>query len=297
MKEKEDPEAYKAIVLNCLLYVKVAKMSDVIYRQIESSYAKQPIKYQFRKFVAKELTVPVLNSDFITGNLFPDSEIPCKLHFALVNTLSKNGDMRTNPFQFYRKYQFPKKDSTQLLANRAHEIENHCMYERLEVMHSEHREMFMQHKQLLAVIENLVKSTQGGGGSQTTEPPLAPSAPSGSQTVNDEDEEDDPLRASGSGVRTRSGKGPGPKKGRFQESDGRSERSAYFSTQGTQGSQIEPTTAFTIPTLPDLDNPIQQLSQREFRRELEAEIVKVWIKSFELDINSAPLDQVKFFLN
>ena len=74
-------------------------MSDQIFRELETSFAKQPILYQFRKFIAKEITVPVLSREFVTGNLFPDSEIPCKLHFVLVDTNYLCGDQKKNHFQ------------------------------------------------------------------------------------------------------------------------------------------------------------------------------------------------------
>ena len=50
-------------------------MSDQIFNQLETSFSKEPILYQFRKFVVKDITVPVLSREFVTGNLFPDSEI------------------------------------------------------------------------------------------------------------------------------------------------------------------------------------------------------------------------------
>jgi hypothetical protein len=155
MKAKDDPENYKVVVSNCALYVKVAKMSDIIYKQIENMYAKTPILYQFRKFVAKEITVPVFNQDFVTGNLFPDSEIPCKLHFVLVSTISKNGDQKTNPFQFYRKYKITKEDNN-TTSNLAIQIDQTCMFERLREMHNQNKSI---QNQLLTVMQQLVKQT------------------------------------------------------------------------------------------------------------------------------------------
>jgi len=47
LKEQNDAEKYKAIVFNCVLYVKVARISDQIFKELETSFAKQAILYKF----------------------------------------------------------------------------------------------------------------------------------------------------------------------------------------------------------------------------------------------------------
>jgi hypothetical protein len=143
MKDPSDTEKYRAIVLNCVLFVKVAKMSDAIFRELETSFTKQPILYQFRKFIAKEINIPVLSREFITGNLFPDSEIPCKLHFVIVHSNSKCGDQTTNPFTFLRKFTI-KKDEIDKSGNLAVEIDQTCMYAKLRDMHKQNQTLQIQ---------------------------------------------------------------------------------------------------------------------------------------------------------
>jgi len=152
MKDESDTEKYKAVVLNCVLYVKVAKMSDQIFKELETSFAKQPILYQFQKFIAKEITVPVLSREFVTGNLFPDSEIPCKLHFVLVDTNALCGDQTKNPFQFPQKFKI-KKDKNELAGNLAVEINQTCMYEKLKDMHKQNRNLQVQLVEALSQIQ------------------------------------------------------------------------------------------------------------------------------------------------
>jgi hypothetical protein len=108
MKHKDDEENYKTIVSKCVLYIKVAKMSDAIYNQLESRFNDEPIIYDFRKVVVKHITIPSQNKVFTSRNLFPDSEKPCKVLFALVYTKSMTGDMTTNPYQFTRKFEKDK---------------------------------------------------------------------------------------------------------------------------------------------------------------------------------------------
>ena len=161
MKDESDTETYKAIVLNCVLYVKVAKMSDQIFKELETSFAKQPILYQFRKFIAKEITVPVLSREFVTGNLFPDSEIPCKLHFVLVDTNALCGDQKKNPFQFHRKFKI-KKEENELAGNLAVEINQTCMYEKLKDMHKQNRNLQVQLVEALSQIrQTFLEHTTG----------------------------------------------------------------------------------------------------------------------------------------
>ena len=156
MKDPTDTESYRAIVLKCCLFVKVAKMSDTLFNSLETSFAKEPIAYQFRKFVVKEITVPVLSREFTTGNLFPDSEIPTKLHFVLVDTDAKCGDQTKNPFNFPRKFVI-KKSTSDNTSSLAVEIDQTCMYEKLKDMHKANRDLQQQLFRALGSIQQTMQ--------------------------------------------------------------------------------------------------------------------------------------------
>ena len=64
----------------------------------------------------KEFKIPNGGTDFVSGELFPDSEVPSKLFFVLVFTDSKLGKQTTNLFHFWRKFMLTKDINT---------IENH----------------------------------------------------------------------------------------------------------------------------------------------------------------------------
>ena len=172
MKDPADNESYRAIILKCCLYVKVAKMSDTLFSQLESQFAKEPIAYQFRKFVVKEITVPVLSREFTTGNLFPDSEIPCKLHFVLVDTNAKCGNQTKNPFNFPRKFVIKKGESDQI-SNLGVEIDQTCMYQKLREMHKANRELQQQLCNALSNVQETMKQVLG----QTSQQPQVPPQP------------------------------------------------------------------------------------------------------------------------
>ena len=45
----------------------------------------------YRKVSVNSITIPHFGVNFITQNLFPNSEIPAKIHFMIVDTLALNG--------------------------------------------------------------------------------------------------------------------------------------------------------------------------------------------------------------
>jgi hypothetical protein len=110
-------------------------MSDVIYRELSTRYAKEDIKYPFRKIIIKAISIPASNQEFLTGNLFPDSENPMKIHFVLVQTKARTGDYNLNPFGFYRKWTVTKSVGQNVAA----EIENFYFKDQILAMREEMR--------------------------------------------------------------------------------------------------------------------------------------------------------------
>jgi hypothetical protein len=114
MRDSSDTQEYQCVILNCYLYIKVAKMSDAIYKEFHSRFlsGKETLKYQFRRLNVKEFKIPTGGSTFVSGELFPDSEVPSKLFFVLVFNESKLGKQTTNPFHFWRKFLLVKNVNT-----------------------------------------------------------------------------------------------------------------------------------------------------------------------------------------
>jgi hypothetical protein len=177
MKDKLDTENYKTIVSNCVLYVKVAKMSDIIYKQIEQKFETKPITYQFRKFVVKPHTVPYHNAVFTSGNLFPDSEAPDKVLFALVYTKSMTGDMTTNPYQFTRKFEITKDGERGSIEG---VIESAYYKKKIAQLEKEQKARDVQFFKLMNLFKDEFKNLRDKGSS--TEPSCSPVA-SGSKTA------------------------------------------------------------------------------------------------------------------
>ncbi len=148
-----DTEKYRAIVSQCCLFVKVCSMSDVIYRELSTRFAKEDIKYPFRKITVKAISIPASNQEFLTGNLFPDSENPMKIHFVLVKTKARTGDYDSNPFGFYRKWTVAKAVGQNVAA----EIENFYFKDQIIAMREEMRIERERNFQIYQQLINLQK--------------------------------------------------------------------------------------------------------------------------------------------
>jgi hypothetical protein len=132
MKDESDTQEYQCIVLSCHLYVKVAKMSDAIYKEFYNRFlsSKESLKYQFRRMNVKEFHIPNGGKEFNTSELFPDSEVPSKLFFVLVFTNSKTGKVTKNPYHFWRKFKLQKELDT--IENMQGSIESQYIRENLQ---------------------------------------------------------------------------------------------------------------------------------------------------------------------
>lgn len=235
-------------------------MSDSIYKQIESSFTKQPILYQFRKFIAKEITVPVFSREFVTGNLFPDSEIPCKLHFVLVETNAKCGDQTKNPFNFPRKF-FIKPKENEKSSNLAVQIDQTCMYEKLRDMHKANRTLQQQ------LVDALSKINQTLG------------------KISQTSAQSEPEQSTSSGITTRANpqhRVKGTKRIRINGTDEDLDSNQSFQSCNPEDLEDEE----------NLQNASYNMRHQQRQEMLNASEFPVFIETFELDMNSAPISQV-----
>ena len=254
-----DEEKYRAIVSQCCLFVKVCTMSDVIYRELSTRFAKEDIKYSYRKIIVKPITVPAQNQEFMTGNLFPDSENPMKLHFVLVKTSARTGDYSLNPFGFYRKWLVVKSSAE---TNIAAEVENYYFKDQIIAMREEMKIERERNYQLYKELLELQKSQLNA----------------------------QPSTSRGKGKTIRGGRGSGPKnpnlrKRTLSESSDVNSISDTSSFVTAANSEIEPENE------PLANSVKKQLVLHKF---VDATTETIYLKSFSLDINSSPIDQVYY---
>lgn len=55
----DDTEEYRAIIISCMLYVKVAHMTLPLWREIKQRFQKEPIKYFYRRLQIKVIKTNV----------------------------------------------------------------------------------------------------------------------------------------------------------------------------------------------------------------------------------------------
>jgi hypothetical protein len=283
MRDKSDTQEYQLIMLNCYLYVKVAKMSDAIYKEFHSRFlsGKETLKYQFRRMNVKEFKIPNGGSEFVSGELFPDSEVPSKLFFVLIFTESKLGKQTTNPFNFWRKFTLTTNLDT--IENMTSSIQNAYIRENLAVQMAKMRseiaddlknELRMQFEGLhmlmqgQTVTQSGVGNTQGPSGSQV--PPCLP--PTGTRTRS---------RATGQSTSQQAiGRN-------FTDDDTQSEGS-FADAQEEQG-QGNQSSGPSEPTGPARQ---QEANRAPQHRPLTTTEVAVYVTKLEVLLNSAQIDQV-----
>lgn len=68
----EDTTTYRANLLKCCLFVKIAQMVEPIYKSLISRFEKEPMFYHYRKVVCKTYAIPPEGQIFSSQNLFPE---------------------------------------------------------------------------------------------------------------------------------------------------------------------------------------------------------------------------------
>ena len=272
-----DPENYKAVVSQCCLFVKVATMSEPIYHDLFNRFAKEDIKYHYRKIIVKPITVPASNQEFMTGNLFPDSENPCKLHFVMVKTSARTGDYNQNPFGFYRKWKVIKSVGNNISA----EVENYYLKDQISIIRDEMRAERVKH---LELYQELLEMQRAQFQMQAPQP----------------------STSRGKGKTIRGGKGPKNPNLRSQKPVNYSETQSELSEELSDGASFitaadsNCTERSNILLNVNSSNPAMMATQtaiNENLTQLQTTEETIFLKSFALDVNSSPIDQVYNTIN
>ena len=104
MSLANDNEKYKAVVKNVKIFVPVAWLSEPMYKEIQLRFAKQTMKYHFRRWSVLTFGVGMNKRETVSESIFAESENPTRIFFALVESKNEKGDMHTNPYDFGRKW-------------------------------------------------------------------------------------------------------------------------------------------------------------------------------------------------
>ena len=104
LAKKTDAEKYKVKLLGIVLYCPIGIMSDRLTQEIYAKWEHTPIKYYYNRTVVKSLTMPISKAEFLSDNLFPESEAPTRVFIMLVESDAYLGTYSKSPFAFKRKW-------------------------------------------------------------------------------------------------------------------------------------------------------------------------------------------------
>lgn len=116
---ENDPEQYRAKIQKIYLTCPVAQLSQSVFSELGYLMSKKedvkPIIIQYRRIDIRPISVPKDKIDFYTENLFPESDIPCRIVLAFVDAKARIGDYHKNPYFFKRKwiYELPNQGIAQ----------------------------------------------------------------------------------------------------------------------------------------------------------------------------------------
>ncbi len=103
-----DPEKYQMKIQKIWLTCPIAQLSQSVFDELGYLMSKKedikPIIIQYRRIDIRPISVPKDKLDFYSENLFPESDIPCRIIVAFVDAKARIGDYHKNPYFFGRKW-------------------------------------------------------------------------------------------------------------------------------------------------------------------------------------------------
>lgn len=104
MKRPDDTTVYKVVLMDCNLFVPVAQLSAPLFSEIGSTFSHQSMSIHFRRIEVKTLTLPKDKEEYNSDVLFSE-DMPCRIIITFIESKSKTGDQKTNPFNFKRSWE------------------------------------------------------------------------------------------------------------------------------------------------------------------------------------------------
>ena len=116
-----DSEKYRFKLLNIALFVPVAQLSAPVFQEISTLMTRKnepkSVGIHYRRIEVRPISLPRNKEEYNSDGLFTDSDLPCKIVICFVKTADKVGDIHTNPFEFNRKWDKPKVNSSQIACD------------------------------------------------------------------------------------------------------------------------------------------------------------------------------------
>lgn len=172
MKEEDDTTNYKLKLIEVLLFVPVAQLSERVYNEINLLRTKtidnKPIGLQFRRIDIRPIIIPQHTQDFWSDLVLRD-EVPARVVLVFVQTEAKDGDMTLNPFNFQRRWKV-KKPKVAKFSEQAPQIQNNSntdedLLKRVKQLEEINRQLIEKFKD---IEENIPLSASRGKGKSST---------------------------------------------------------------------------------------------------------------------------------
>ena len=107
---ENDNEQYQMKIQKIWLTCPIAQLSQSVFDELGFLMSKKedvkPIIIQYRRIDIRPISVPKDKLDFYSENLFPESDIPCRIIVAFVDAKARIGDYHKNPYFFRRKWTY-----------------------------------------------------------------------------------------------------------------------------------------------------------------------------------------------
>ncbi len=95
---------YKINLTSISILCPVATLSTETFRKLEKHLTSHDASLYFTRTQVTNRSIPAHSKTFISDNLFPGTQLPCKLIFAFLPTTTYLGDINKNPFNFARSW-------------------------------------------------------------------------------------------------------------------------------------------------------------------------------------------------
>lgn len=100
----KDEEKYKLQILSICLYVPVGVMSTKMTQELMMKWTHTDIQYFYDRLDVKVLSMPSNKQEYLSDALFSEFEHPSRVYIMLVETQAVLGNYKLSPYHFGRKW-------------------------------------------------------------------------------------------------------------------------------------------------------------------------------------------------
>ncbi len=104
IKNPPQTDDYKITLKGICLLCPVATLSTDTFRKLEKQLSSNPANLYYTRVQVTNRAIPAHSKTFVSENLFPGTQLPCKLILGFIPTTTFLGDINRNPYNFARTW-------------------------------------------------------------------------------------------------------------------------------------------------------------------------------------------------